>query len=519
MSSANAASLGVVSIPAPKGVKMVGIGGTVNVQRAVVDGLTIPGMSIDQAPFIVGGSDAGNALLGANLLDQGDLEIDLAHGKMTLYRESQCTDAPLAYWAKEFHVVDIEPSQNTLDHRTFLTVTINGARLLALLDSGAPSSVMSRSAAKRAGIDVNTAEGKTGFGGGVGAKSLKEWTVDVDAITVGSETIHNTQIQVIDGSIARETDMLLGADFLLAHHVYIANAQKKVFFTYNGGRVFSNASTASDGDTPDNGAASANSGDPKSAADYFLRGQAHLSRDQVSAALSDLDKAILLSPRQPAYYVARARAHQAEKRTDASLADLDSALDLDPKNADALLIRADLRLARNDRAGAESDLKALSNMLPSGSMRAQAVAVLYIKLGQPLAALPLLDGWITMHDDDSMLGHVLGERCLARGLSNQMLEDALSDCRDAIRRDGKRPEYFENIGLVERRLGQYSKAISAYKQALEKAPDSAWSRYVLGLAEIRDGHQDTGNADLNAARALDPRIDERAAKYGLTVAQ
>ena len=32
--------------------------------------------------------------------------------------------------------------------------------------------------------------------------------------------------------------MLIGADFFLSHRVYVANSQRKLYFTYNGGPVF-----------------------------------------------------------------------------------------------------------------------------------------------------------------------------------------------------------------------------------------------------------------------------------------
>jgi len=35
-----------------------------------------------------------------------------------------------------------------------------------------------------------------------------------------------------------ETDMILGADFLRAHHVLFAVSQQKLYFSYAGGRVF-----------------------------------------------------------------------------------------------------------------------------------------------------------------------------------------------------------------------------------------------------------------------------------------
>jgi tetratricopeptide (TPR) repeat protein len=99
-----------------------------------------------------------------------------------------------------------------------------------------------------------------------------------------------------------------------------------------------------------------------------------------------------------------------------------------------------------------------------------------------------------------------------------LLDDALRDCRKAIRRDGKDPDYLDSLGLVELRLGHYAEAIKAYQQVLARQPKAAWSRYGLGLAEIRSGQTDAGHADLAAARALDPRLAARAAKFGLTAA-
>ena len=35
-----------------------------------------------------------------------------------------------------------------------------------------------------------------------------------------------------------EGDMLLGSDFFLAHHIFVSNSTRRLFFTYNGGVVF-----------------------------------------------------------------------------------------------------------------------------------------------------------------------------------------------------------------------------------------------------------------------------------------
>ncbi|OOG41580.1 hypothetical protein B0E51_07870 [Rhodanobacter sp. C05] len=523
MSKANASSLGLKLEPAPLGYRITGIGGTANVEQAHVKEFGILGTTFKNVDFIVGGTDTGDGLLGANLLDFGDMEIDLAHGKLTLFKADHCDKASLAYWVKDgnYDFADIKPADNTFDRRTFFSVTTNGKKVRAVLDSGASATVLSRDAAERVGINLNAPDVKAGSSSiGIGAKRVKTWTVHIDSFSVGSETIQHSQMQVLDGRIGDgETDMLLGVDFLLAHHMFIANSQRKAYFTYNGGRVFTFAEAPSDSDKSGAGtAADDNSAALKTAPDYALRGEAHLSRGEPKAAVADLDEAIHLAPDQAAYYVARAHAHMADKQPVAALADLDKSLSLDPKNVDALLLRAEFRFVHQDRAGATADVTAASALAPAGSAQVRLIASLYVQLGQPAAALPMLDDWIRLHNDDALLGAVLNERCWARGLSNQMLDDALKDCRKAIKRDGEKPAYLDSLGLVQLRLGHDPESIKAYEQAVAQMPHNAWSRYGLGLAKIRSGQTDEGNADLVAARGLDPEIEARATKYGLTAA-
>ena len=520
MSSANASSLGLKLQPAPFGYRISGVGGAASIQQAHVKEFGILGTTLKNVDFIVGGTDMGNGVLGANLLDFADLEIDLAHGKLTLFKVDHCDKESLAYWVKDgkYNVADIESADSQYDRRTFLAVTINGKKVRAVLDSGASATVLSHDAAERAGINFSAPDVKaSSISIGIGSKPVRTWTVAIDSFSVGSETIQHSQMQVIDGKIGDNTDMLLGVDFLLAHHMFIANSKKKAYFTYNGGRVFTFATAPSDDDKSDAGAATNENGQaPKAADDYALLGEAHLSRGEPKAAVGDLDEAIRMAPDQAAFYFARARAYEADRQPDAALIDLDKSLSLDPKNVDALLMRAKLRFAHKDRTGAASDVAAASALAPAGSTGARSIAALYIELDQPSAALPMLDDWIRLHNDDAMLGSVLNQRCWARGLSNQLLDDALKDCHKAIRRDGENPAYLDSLGLVELRLRHYPKSIKAYEQAVAQMPGSAWSRYGLGLAKIGGGQRDAGNADLVAARTLDPQIETRAAKYGLT---
>src|SRR5690348_3089826 len=489
MSHANADALGLKVFPAPFGFRVSGIGGSAVAEVTRIKDLGILDTDLHNIDFVVGGSDAGQAWLGANLLDFADLEIDLAQGKVTLFKPENCRKSALAYWVKgggTYNVADLHPSVSLNDRRSFVDVTINGKTVRALLDSGAVATLLGRRAAERVGIDLHGPGVEPGGPvRGVGARTYQSWIVPIDTFSVGTETIRHSEMLVMDGNIGDgSTDMILGVDFMLAHHMYIANRQRKLYFTYNGGRVFS-LDTASIGAHESTAVARNHAGgEPKTSADYVLRGQARRARGELANALSDLDEAIRLDPGSADDHLIRARILLSQRQPDAALEDLDKALGLAPKNLDALLLRAQLRYGKKDEAGVAADLAAAQKLALAGSMQSRSIASLYVAIDEPTKAVPLLDAWIRAHEDDALLGGALNERCWARALANQALKDALHDCREAIKRDGDLAAYLDSLGMVYLRMGDYAEAIEAYRQALGKSPRTAWSHYGLGLAEL-----------------------------------
>jgi predicted aspartyl protease len=519
MSKANADTLQLRREAPPFELRGIGIGGSFSLQLTKIKEFGVLGQNLRNIEFLVGGSDLGMPLIGANLLDLADLDIDLAHGKLRMMKPEGrgCDRLAMAYWTKggDFQVAELRRSGDPNDSRSFVTVLINGKPVKALFDTGAYATLLARRAAESVGVDLNSPSVKSSYiTRGLGTKSYKSWTAPIDTFSVGTETIQRSKMQVIDGDLSGDAEMLLGVDFFLAHHLFIANSQRKIYFTYNGGRVFtfakshgdSDQSTISPGDDKDT---------PKTADEYARRGQAHLSRGESVAALADLDNAVHLAPDVAANHLARAHAHLTLDQPDAAAADLDKSLELDPTNVEALLLRARQRLDREDRAGAKADIEAARHLGAAASGQGRAIAALYIEVDQPDAALPLLDAWIRLHGNDASLSSALNERCWARGLANQMLNDALDDCHEAIKRDGQNPAYLDSLGLVELRLKNYPAAIQAYQQVVAERPGMAWSRYGLGLAKIRSGRVDDGNADLAAAKTLEPKIGERFALFDL----
>ena len=107
----------------------------------------------------------------------------------------------------------------------------------------------------------------------------------------------------------------------------------------------------------------------------------------------------------------------------------------------------------------------------------------------------------------------LHERCFARAVLGQQLEDALSDCNEALRLAPNDGETLGGRGFVYLRLGFYRTAVLDYDAALKAKPGAAEFLFGRGLAKVKAGDEESGNADLVAARKIEPEIDDRFARY------
>ena len=241
-----------------RGYRMFGVGGETHVEAADVDEFKIGQFTRRNWRLLVAGErDFGRdvaVLLGEDFLYQVDVEFDLAHGAVRLFQPKDCDGVSLAYWATEgASEVGIEAIYDA-QPQIVLTIQINGQPVRAQLDSGAGTSVLDKSDAARLGVTPDSpgvvAGGKSG---GLGSKSVDYWIGPFRSVTIGNETISDTNIRFADlwkdarytpiaSHLPQKVDltssMLLGADFLHAHRMLVAHSQRKIYFTYAGGRVF-----------------------------------------------------------------------------------------------------------------------------------------------------------------------------------------------------------------------------------------------------------------------------------------
>lgn len=230
--------------PGPANVQSYGAGGRVAVQMGTAKRLEMGNLSIPDIDFLVaGGLGPGvDGLIGQNILRVVDVEYDLPHHLMRLMKPKGCEKASLAYWAgqKGIGLVELEPLSPQKPHAVGV-VHVNGVSLRAMFDTGAETSVLNLAGAQHAAVHVQ-GEGVTaaGYGMGVDGRPLATVIAPVSSFEVGGEQIRNTRLRVSSVGVAGldEPDMLIGLDFFLSHRVLVANSQRRLYFTYEGGPVF-----------------------------------------------------------------------------------------------------------------------------------------------------------------------------------------------------------------------------------------------------------------------------------------
>ena len=235
-----ARALGLSATTVGGGARFYGVGGGQDAYTTVVSRLNLAGVEArDLRLFVIGagGSAQDAGVVGRDLLTNWDLEFDLAAKVVRLWTPQGCGDAVLAYWTKEPDVADLR--QEGRGEPYLVTLALNGRRAEAVLDSGAPTTILTPDAARRAGVKAaDYRKGPSGIGG-IGDHRLDSRIATLATVQVGAETVKSTHLLVADmfgqdtetstGTMLahpveglRQPDMLLGADFLRAHRVLLA---------------------------------------------------------------------------------------------------------------------------------------------------------------------------------------------------------------------------------------------------------------------------------------------------------
>ena len=507
--------------PLPGHIQVRGVNGAADFSMTRVKELTIPGFgAAHNVDFLVGGNSlagGGFGALGQNVLGRADTEYDLANGVIRLFHTHDCEKTNLAYWHGDAPV-SIVPIRETsaADPNIVGPAMINGAKINVLFDSGGGRSVLDFRAARRAGVKLDVPEVNPGGAWhGINGRTFETWITHFDSLDVGGELIRNARLRIADIETVGGADMLLGADFFLSHRIYVSTTVHRVFFTYNGGRVFDLSPTAAGQHAAD--ATSESTADtPTDAAGFRRRAAASTGRLDYAAAAADLSRAIELEPDDAESYHQRGLVRWHSGDPALAAADFDEALKRKPDDIPVLTDRGKLRLSGKDQEGARADFERIAVIAPNDATLNLQIAGIYQQTGHWSEAISRLDHWVSANPRDDRLPAALAERCWARAMLGTELDRALSDCDSALRSGQRNARNLDGRALVWLRMEKYDKSIAEYRASLELQPKSARSRFGLGLAEFKKGQREMGNADMKAAIELQATIAEEFKHLGLT---
>ena len=221
----------------------------------------------------------------------------------------------------------------------------------------------------------------------------------------------------------------------------------------------------------------------KRAAWHAQQGWHRYRNGQGPEGVADFSKAIELDPAKPGYVLGRSRAHRQAGDFAAALADADRIV---PKEASK---------------GSDPEW---SHAHAARGLAFEGMA----KWGDAVAAY---DKAITVAPENPAWHDA---RCWVRAMAGDYA-GGKADCDRALALDGKSWNSYNSRGYIHYRLGSHAAAVADYDKAIEHAPGMASSWYVRGLAKRAQGDAKGADADIAKGLALDPKVAERYAGYGV----
>lgn len=212
-----------------------GTGGAITTQNALLPSFGIGGMEMLDQSTAVGRlpnpqSTAVNAygLLGADWLRDFDVEFDLPHRRMALYRVQGCGNDDVSWSGQKVSI----PAQIYRSGLIILSVELDGQPITAILDSGAATTLLSETAAARIGVGSSPLD-RSGASIGIDGTPLTMRQHRFAQLRIGTISYPAPLINISSVHLPM-ADMLLGADWLRGNRVWISYETHRITIQPNG---------------------------------------------------------------------------------------------------------------------------------------------------------------------------------------------------------------------------------------------------------------------------------------------
>ena len=211
--------------------QMQGLSQAMRTGDARLNSMSLGGVSLNYPRVLVGpitlqiGGVEADGLLGASLLSEYDLDIDLPGGRLDLYDRTDCPTLTPP-WAGRATALE---TTRSLSAHPFFPMQVNGRPLSGSLDSGAQRTVIAASAARRVGIGADSViPGTAVRARGAAGEILPAQLHALRNLRVGDVAVR-TPVLVTAVTLPPDIDALLGADFLQSHRVWLSYGSRRLF--------------------------------------------------------------------------------------------------------------------------------------------------------------------------------------------------------------------------------------------------------------------------------------------------
>lgn len=164
-------------------------------------------------------------LLGANYLSDFDVELDLPHGRMTLWQVQGCTGDFTWQDVPHFSV----KLRRYAPARMIATVEVDGHALPALIDWGANTTVLKQTTAVQLGVTPDAlGVDPNGHSHGADGNEIEYRVHRFPEIRIGNGVFHQVRVEVAPIHLL-DADMLLGLDYARTRRLWLSYATGQLF--------------------------------------------------------------------------------------------------------------------------------------------------------------------------------------------------------------------------------------------------------------------------------------------------
>jgi predicted aspartyl protease len=210
-----------------------GIGGGVSVgevrpDRLALGGLAMPGFLMPVAAISLPGAGGQplDGLLGADVLSDFDVDIDMPHHRVTLYQPAACA-SPSLPWRRGYAEVE---AHRSLHRHIFFPVQLDGRRLMAIIDTGAQRSAVDAAAAAQTGLTAAMLRQDPPVTvNGMAASVTGSHFHRFGQLRIGPD-IWDSPVAIVTPLHLDDADLILGEDFLQAFRVWLSYAPPRMLF-------------------------------------------------------------------------------------------------------------------------------------------------------------------------------------------------------------------------------------------------------------------------------------------------